>query len=163
MNALQQFNIKGTLPNKVYDVLKWVVLMVLPPLIGLYLALGLIWGYTVLPEVIAVITFISSLIGAVVGISAKNYYEKIPDVAETIGLKIYRDLLWLSMYLLPAVATIYYMTSQVIEIPYPNQVIETIVSFNVFLGLVLGLSSSQNKELFDKMQSYFIKDSDETQ
>jgi Putative phage holin Dp-1 len=154
MNPLVKFNIRGTLPDKVYDILKWLALMVLPAGAALYVALGLIWGYTVDSNVLAVITFIASTIGALVGVSANNYYENLPAVKETLGLKIYTDALWLSMYLLPTVSTIYFALSLIVDLPYPDQVISTIVSLNVFLGLSLGLSSTQNSEFVAKFKAF---------
>lgn len=61
--------------NKVYDVLKYISLVVLPAIATLYLTLSNIWGLPYGTEIAATITAIDTLLGALLGISSQKYKE----------------------------------------------------------------------------------------
>ena len=61
------------LDNKVYDILKYVALIVLPAIATLYFALSSIWGLPYGTEIVGSITAIDAFLGALIGISTKNY------------------------------------------------------------------------------------------
>ena len=61
------------LPNKIYDVLKWVCLIGFPALAYGYSTLAEIWGLpygTEIPQTINVVAFV---IGVMIGVSTLNY------------------------------------------------------------------------------------------
>jgi len=61
------------LPNKVYDVLKWVVLVVIPACTTAYVGLDSVfnWGYG---DVVAKVSaIVCTLIGTIIGISTAEY------------------------------------------------------------------------------------------
>ena len=60
-----------------------------------------------------------------------------------ISNKTYDILKWIAQYLLPATATLYFALSNIWGLPYGEQVVGTISALNVFLGVLLGLSSAQ--------------------
>ena len=62
--------------NKVYDVLKYISLVVLPAIATLYLTLSNIWGLPYGTEIAATITAIDTLLGALLGISSQKYKEQ---------------------------------------------------------------------------------------
>lgn len=60
--------------NKVYDVLKWVAIIVLPALSTFISVISRIWGWADLGGLIAqTITAVAVLLGAILGISNYNY------------------------------------------------------------------------------------------
>lgn len=59
--------------NKTYDILKRVALIVVPALATFVNAVGIVWGTPYTNEVTATITAFGVFIGAVIGISSKNY------------------------------------------------------------------------------------------
>ena len=59
--------------NKVYDVLKWIVMLVLPALSTLYSVLSGIWGLPYGDAIPNTITAIDAFLGAVLMISSANY------------------------------------------------------------------------------------------
>jgi hypothetical protein len=59
--------------HKLYDKLKATALVVLPALGSLYFALGNIWSWPNVEEVIGSITAIDTFLGALVGISSASY------------------------------------------------------------------------------------------
>jgi hypothetical protein len=61
------------LPDKLYDILKWVVMIVIPALTTAYVGLAAIWGWPY-PEAIAKTSaIICTLLGAILGISTAEY------------------------------------------------------------------------------------------
>lgn len=69
------------LSNKVYDVLKWVALIVLPAVATFYSVLASIWGLPFADQIPATITAIDALLGALIGISTVKY-NKVGDANE---------------------------------------------------------------------------------
>ena len=61
--------------NKVYDVLKWVVMIVIPALTTAYVGLAAIWGFPYAEEVAKTSAVICTLLGALLGISNAQYYK----------------------------------------------------------------------------------------
>ena len=61
------------LSNKVYDVLKWIALYLLPALGTLYFALAQIWGLPYGEQIVGTITAVDAFLGAILGISAATY------------------------------------------------------------------------------------------
>lgn len=62
------------LPDKVYDVLKWIVLVFLPALSTLYYGIAQVWGLPIYAEqVVGTISIIEVFLGALIGISTINY------------------------------------------------------------------------------------------
>jgi len=59
--------------NKLYDVLKWISLIVLPALGTLYFALAGIWDFPYGEEVVGTLVAIETFLGAVLGISNAKY------------------------------------------------------------------------------------------
>lgn len=59
--------------NKVYDVLKFIAMVVLPALGTLYFALSSIWGLPYGEQIVGTITAIDTFLGAILGISSATY------------------------------------------------------------------------------------------
>lgn len=66
--------------NKVYDVLKWIALIVLPALATFYLGLSNVWGLPYGEEISTTITLIDTFLGAVLMVSTHNYNKRVDDV-----------------------------------------------------------------------------------
>lgn len=64
------------LPNKVYDVLKWVCMLLLPACGTLYFALSAIWKFPYAEEVVGTLAAITTFLGAVLGISTASYKKE---------------------------------------------------------------------------------------
>ena len=70
---------KFELNNKVYDVLKWLVLIVLPACSGLYAALAGVWGWGYTEQVTTTISAVALFIGALIGVSSASYKHSKED------------------------------------------------------------------------------------
>jgi len=68
--------------NKVYDVLKYIALILLPALGTLYFALAKIWGFPYAAEVVGTISAIDAFLGALLKISTDNYNKGETDETE---------------------------------------------------------------------------------
>lgn len=61
------------LNDKLYDVLKWITLIVLPALATAYVGLAGVWGFLYADEVAKTTTVVVTLLGALLGISTAQY------------------------------------------------------------------------------------------
>lgn len=60
-----------------------------------------------------------------------------------INDKVYTVLKWVTMIALPAIGTLYFTLSGIWGFPYAEHVIGTITAISTFLGVLLGISTSQ--------------------
>ena len=67
------------IPDKLYDILKWVVIIVLPALATLYAALAGVWAWPYPDEVVTTITAVDTFLGAVLCISTVNYNKEVKN------------------------------------------------------------------------------------
>ena len=62
--------------NKLYDVLKWIAMVMLPALATLYFALAGIWGFPYGEQIVGTITAVDTFLGVLLGISTAQYNKK---------------------------------------------------------------------------------------
>ena len=62
--------------NKLYDILKWLVIIVLPAAGTLYAALSNVWAWPYSEEVVTTITAVDTFLGAVLCISTATYNKE---------------------------------------------------------------------------------------
>ena len=67
------------LSNKVYDILKWIAMYLLPALGTLYFALAGIWGFPDGEQIVGTITAIDTFLGVILGISTAQYNKNIKE------------------------------------------------------------------------------------
>lgn len=65
------------LSNKVYDVLKWIAMYLLPAAGTLYFALASIWGLPYGEQVVGTITALDTFLAVLLGISTAKYKKTI--------------------------------------------------------------------------------------
>jgi hypothetical protein len=61
------------LSNKIYDILKWCVMIAIPALTTAYVGLAAVWGWPYAEEVAKTSAVICTLLGALLGISTAQY------------------------------------------------------------------------------------------
>lgn len=61
------------LKNEVYDVLKWITLVVIPALATAYVGLAAIWGFPYADAISKTACVVCTLLGALLGISTAEY------------------------------------------------------------------------------------------
>ena len=144
------------LSNKVYDILKWITLVLLPATATFYLALASSWNLPNPTEVAATIAALDVFLAALLGVSTSNYKLRVAHLqfnltdmfgTPTKGLFLsktnYDVLTWVAQILLPAIAFLYSGLAGVWGLPYTEQIVATIVTLDTFLGMLLGLSTAQ--------------------
>ena len=67
------------LSNKLYDILKWVVMIAIPALTTAYVGLSAVWGWPYATEVAKTSAVICTFLGALLGISTAEYNKKLTD------------------------------------------------------------------------------------
>lgn len=63
--------------------------------------------------------------------------------------KTYDTLKWIALYGLPAISTLYFAVASIWGLPYSEQIIGTISAIDTFLGVALGISTSQYNKSID--------------
>ena len=61
------------LPDKLYDILKWLTLIVIPALATAYVGFASIWGWGYADEIARTACVVCTLLGALLGISTAEY------------------------------------------------------------------------------------------
>lgn len=64
------------LPDKIYNILKWIAQVALPALGTFYFALAGIWGFPYGEQIVGTITAVDACLGALLGLSTINYMKK---------------------------------------------------------------------------------------
>ena len=59
--------------DKVYDVLKWIALILIPAIGTLYFAIAGIWGFPYAEAIVGTLTAVDTFLGAILGISTSMY------------------------------------------------------------------------------------------
>ena len=67
------------LPNKVYDVLKWIVCIVIPALTTAYVGLSSVWGWPYAESIAKTSAIVCTLLGSILGLSTISYNKTIPE------------------------------------------------------------------------------------
>lgn len=60
--------------------------------------------------------------------------------------KVYDILKFIAQIFLPALATLYFALAGIWGFPYAEQIVGTITAIDTFLGIILGLSTSNYKK-----------------
>lgn len=76
----------------------------------------------------------------ILGIGLKHINER--TVIMVLSNKVYDVLKWVAQILLPALGTLYFALASIWGFPYGEQIIGTITAVDVFLGVLLGISSA---------------------
>lgn len=67
--------------NKVYNVLKWIVITVLPGIATLYSGLAVLWGFPYGEEIVGTVSLITVFLGSLIGVSSVKYNKTINAVS----------------------------------------------------------------------------------
>lgn len=149
------------LSNRVYDALKWITLVLLPAIGVFYLAMANTWGFPYGTEVVSTIAAIDLFLAALLGISTNKFnitnpmyrlnLVKLVDNSKTtawvLPTNMYEFLTWTAQIFLPAVTALYGALALIWPLPYPEQVVSTLIAFDAFLGALLGFSTAQYHKL----------------
>lgn len=68
--------------NKVYDVMKWIAMYLIPAVGTLYFALAGIWNFPYGEEVVGTLTAVDTFLGVILGISTAKYNKQSEEYIE---------------------------------------------------------------------------------
>lgn len=63
------------LNDNIYNLLKWITLVVIPALTTAYVGLSAVWGWPYATEIAKTSAVVCTLLGALLGISTASYYK----------------------------------------------------------------------------------------
>lgn len=66
--------------------------------------------------------------------------------------QLYDKLKWIAQILLPALGTLYFALAGIWGFPYGEQIVGTITAVDTFLGVCLGISSSNYYEELEEQE-----------
>lgn len=69
-----------------------------------------------------------------------------PAMKPALSNKVYQVLKWIAQIFMPALATLYFALASLWGLPNVNEVVGTITALDTFLGILLGISSSNYKK-----------------
>lgn len=69
--------------DKVYNILKYIALIVLPAAGTLYSALAGVWGFPYGDQIVSTILAVDTFLGALLGISSASYKKKNSEATDT--------------------------------------------------------------------------------
>ena len=61
------------LPDKIYDILKWITMIVIPALATAYVGLAAVWGWPYADQIAKTAAVVCTLLGALLWISTAQY------------------------------------------------------------------------------------------
>lgn len=64
------------LDDKLYDILKWVTMIVIPAIASAYVGLAAVWGWPYSEEIAKTSAVACTLLGALLGISTAEYNKR---------------------------------------------------------------------------------------
>lgn len=64
------------LNDKMYDILKWVTMIVIPAIASAYVGLAAVWGWPYAEEIAKTSAVVCTLLGALLGISTAEYNKR---------------------------------------------------------------------------------------
>lgn len=144
------------LTNRMYDILKWIALILLPGLSVFYVALAVVWGLPYPGEIAGTIAAIDVFLAALLGVSTNmfkvnhqmyrlNLVKLVGDISNNwiMSNSIYDVLTWVAQFLLPGLAALYAALSGFWNLPFANEIVATIMAVDAFLGALLGFSTAQ--------------------
>lgn len=73
--------------------------------------------------------------------------------------KTYDRLKWIAQYLLPGFGTLYFALASIWGLPYGEQIVGTLSALTVFLGVILGISTTAYKNSPDGTDGMLLIDS----
>lgn len=65
----------GKIPDKLYDFLKWFVMLVMPLSATFYMTLAAVWGWPLSDQISKTITASTAFLGGILCISSVNYHK----------------------------------------------------------------------------------------
>jgi len=150
--------------NKLFDILKWVAMFVLPGAATFYFVLSGIWGLPYQVEVVGSLVAVNVWLSALLAVSNAQWqsikinnlmYEatgkdamiEFPQTPFGLTASSYNVLKWVTLAFLPASGALYLALAILWGFPFGEEIVGTIAALTAFMGLLLGVSKARfNRE-----------------
>lgn len=137
------------LSNKTYDILKWVITIVMPALAGLYSALALLFAWPYAEQVPASIMTFVLFMGAFLSQSSALYNANagsarplnVEPYLFQMSEELYKTLKWIVQVALPAMSVAYLAMAEIWQLAWANEVTGVIAALVAFFSAILQISS----------------------
>lgn len=140
------------LSNKTYDILKWVVTILMPALAALYMALASIFGWPYGEEVSATVMAFVMFLSAFVQANSAAYAVRTPQMTDMMFIaepylfqmskELYDTLKWIVQVALPAVSVAYMAMAEIWGLGLTAEVTGVTAALVAFLSAILQISST---------------------
>lgn len=146
------------LSDKVYDILKWAVGVVLPAIAALYVALAGVFGFPMPEQVSATIMSLVLFLGAFLQMTSASWAieraqltgriykdengDGIPDYPFKMSGPVYETVKWFVQVAFPALSTAYVAMANIWSWPYAEHVPAVVGAVVLFLSTILQFSSA---------------------
>ncbi len=150
--------------NKLFDILKWVAMFVLPGAATFYFVLSGIWGLPFRVEVVGSLVAVNVWLSALLAVSNAQWQAlqldslryvttdkddavKVPGAPFGMTATSYNILKWVTLAFLPASGALYFTLSILWGFPFGEQIVGTVAALTAFMGLLLGVSKARFNRL----------------
>lgn len=152
------------LSNKLFDILKWIAMFVLPGAATFYFVLSGIWGLPYQGEIVGSLVAVNVWLSALLIVSNAQWqavqinsltYQAtgeddvilVPGAPFGLTAASFNILKWVTLAFLPATGALYFTLSILWGFPFGEQIVGTIAALTAFMGLLLGVSKARfNRE-----------------
>lgn len=148
-----------TISDRMYDILKWVVGVLLPAFAALYAGISGVFGWPYGEEITSTIMAIVLFSGAFLQTSSASWAIKraaltgtimsdknndgIPDYPFKMNSDVYNALKWIAQVVLPAASVAYVALAKIWGLPFYDLVPSVVAAVVVFLSTSLQFSNTQ--------------------
>lgn len=152
------------LSNKLFDIFKWIAMLVLPGATTFYFVLSGIWGLPYQLEVVGSLVAVNVWLSALLVVSNAQWQSikinsltykatgedamiEFPQAPFGLTASSYNILKWVTLAFLPASGALYFTLAILWGFPFGEQIVGTIAALTAFMGLLLGVSKARfNRE-----------------
>lgn len=141
--------------DKIYKVLKFITLVLLPALGTFYFAIAGVWNLPYAEEIVGSLAAIDAFLGILLGISTANYNKQVAQntyinatlfeedpPSTTTPLTSYDIMKWIAQILIPAITTLYFALASFWNLPYAKEIVGSLTAIDAILGAMLGISTA---------------------
>lgn len=148
------------LSNKLFNILKWIAMFVLPGAATFYFVLSGIWGLPYQGEIVGSLVAVNVWLSALLIVSNAQWQAvqidsltykatgednivNVPGAPFGMTATSYNILKWVTLAFLPASGALYFTLSILWGFPFGEQIVGTIAALTAFMGLLLGVSKAR--------------------
>lgn len=135
------------LTARVYDILKWLAMQVIPATGILYVALASVFHWPYSDQVLATAASLSGFLGLYLKLSFPKE-DPSTEVKQVLSDVVYDFLVQTAKVVLPGFATLYVAIAQAWGLPYVTEIVGVLTAGSIYITMLVGLSKAQYDKSF---------------